>query len=116
VVRQYGPRIVLWVRPRLADMVRRAIKRIGYTDGRSAMVRVAPLVVRSYGNEIQDEIKAAKALRNIEKAAVKKTAQIKALATKKGMPVSLAKIAKKVLERVVSKKAPRLLRAAKKAA
>jgi hypothetical protein len=97
-------------------MVRDALKTMGYTPGQSALSQVAPAVTSPTGNDTQDEIKASRALKRIEKAAIKKAAAIKFRAIKKGVHMPLSTAAKKAVTKVVAAKAPRLLTAARRAA
>lgn len=97
-------------------LVKDALRGMGYVDNRSPLARVAPMVTHSTGNYMQDEIKTAKALKRIEKAAVKKAVSIKASAARKGIPMPFKTAVKKALNNVVSTRAPKLLRAAKRAA
>jgi len=97
-------------------MVKDALRTLGYSPNESPMSQVAPMVTEPTGDETQDEIRAAKAIKRIEKAAVKKAAQIKASAQKQGIRMPMKTAVKKAVAKVVAAKAPRLLKAAKRAA
>lgn len=107
---------MLWVRPQLVDLVKQAIRQIGYVNGERALLTVAPLVSQQTGSDVADEINALKAIKRIEKAAIKKAAKIGRRAAIAGVPISPKRAAKKAVVTVLRIKAPGLLKVAGRAA
>lgn len=116
MIERYGQDIISWVRPQIVELVKEALKGLGYSPTESAMSQVAPLVTNTTGDDVQDELAASKALRRIENSAVKKAAQIKAAWARSGRPISFKRAADRAVARVVAQRAPLLLRAAHSAA